>query len=121
MYYLCVVFRREAPTWFWPIMVLFQLRAMLILCPHQGEGGLNNGLILRTNSTDRLREMWTRGRGESKIPKIMRTSYVHGSLRYDFLDFGKQFWSFEMIALPVGISRFMLILTESERDQVIFF
>ena len=40
--------------------------------PHGGgEGGLRNIKILRTNSTDRLREMWTRGRGESqKSPKF---------------------------------------------------
>ena len=35
---------------------------------------------VRTNITDRLREMRTRGRGVSKIPKILRTSYVHGPL-----------------------------------------
>ena len=45
----------------------------------RGEGGFKNYLILRTNSTDRLREMRTRGRGVSKVPKILRTSYVHGS------------------------------------------
>ena len=44
----------------------------------RGEGGFKNCPILRTNSTDRLREMRTRGRGVSKIPKILRTSYVHG-------------------------------------------
>ena len=42
----------------------------------RGEGGLENWLILRTNNTDRLREMRTRG--GSKIPKILWTSYVHG-------------------------------------------
>ena len=46
----------------------------------EGGGGLKNCPILRTNSSDRLREMRTRGRGESKIPKILRTSYVHGPL-----------------------------------------
>ena len=42
-------------------------------------GGGWNSLILRTTSTDRLREMRT---GGSKIPKILRTSYVHGPLPY---------------------------------------
>ena len=32
----------------------------------RGEGGFKNCLILRTNSTDRLREMRTRGRGGVK-------------------------------------------------------
>ena len=31
--------------------------------PHGGGEGLKNWLILRTNSTDRMREMWMRGRG----------------------------------------------------------
>ena len=44
----------------------------------RGEGGFKNCLILRTNCTDRLREIRTRGRGVSKIPKILRMSYVHG-------------------------------------------
>ena len=41
---------------------------------------MKNWPILRMNSTDRLREMWTRRRGVSKIPKILRRSYVHGPL-----------------------------------------
>ena len=44
----------------------------------RGGGGFKNCQILRTNSTERLREMRTRGRGLSKIPKFLRTSYVHG-------------------------------------------
>ena len=45
-----------------------------------GRGILKIRPILRTNSTDRLREMRTRGRGGggAKIPKILRTSYEHG-------------------------------------------
>ena len=39
------------------------------------EGGLENWLILWMNSTDRLREMRTKGGGGgSRIPKILRTS-----------------------------------------------
>ena len=38
-------------------------------------GGLENWLILWMNSTDRLREMQTKGEGgRSRIPKILRTS-----------------------------------------------
>ena len=44
-----------------------------------GGGGFRISRILRTTSTDKLREMRERGRG-SKIPKILRTSSVHGPL-----------------------------------------
>ena len=40
-----------------------------------GPGGFKNCPIMRTNSTDRLREMRTR-EGGSNIPKILQTSYV---------------------------------------------
>ena len=39
----------------------------------EGEGGLENWLILLTNSTDRLCEMRTKG-GGSKFPEILRMS-----------------------------------------------
>ena len=39
----------------------------------RGEGRLENWLILRTSSTDRLREMWTKGGGGIKSPKILQT------------------------------------------------
>ena len=45
----------------------------------EGGGGLKNCPILRTNSTDRLREMRMRG-GVSKNPKIVRASFKYGPL-----------------------------------------
>ena len=40
----------------------------------RGEGGLEKRLILRTNSTDRLHEIQTKGEGKSQLPKNFRTS-----------------------------------------------
>ena len=39
----------------------------------RGEGGLKKLMISAYNSTDRLRELRTRGGRGSKIPKILRT------------------------------------------------
>ena len=44
----------------------------------EGGGGFKNYPILRTNSTDRLREMRMKGGGGSKNPKILRTSFKYG-------------------------------------------
>ena len=44
-----------------------------------GGGGSKNCSILRTNSTDRLREMRMKGEG-SKNPKLLRTSFMYGPL-----------------------------------------
>ena len=46
----------------------------------RGGGGFMNCPILRTTSSDWLREMRTRERGVSKFFKILRASYVHGPL-----------------------------------------
>ena len=44
----------------------------------EGGKGLRNLQILRTNSTDRLCEMRTRGREGSKNPKFLWTSFMDG-------------------------------------------
>ena len=44
-------------------------------------GGLMNIQILRTNNTDRLREMWARGREDvQKSQNFAEISYVNGPL-----------------------------------------
>ena len=42
----------------------------------EGGGGFGNCQIMWTNSTDRLREMRTKGGGGSKIPKFVRTHFM---------------------------------------------
>ena len=49
-----------------------------MMSARRGGGGFKNCPILRTNSTDRLREMRMKGGGGSKNPKILRTSFKYG-------------------------------------------
>ena len=63
----------------------------------RGGGGFKNCPILRTNSTDRLREMWvTGGRiGGSKNPKILRMSLKYGPSKCHYRASSKRasFWT----------------------------
>ena len=58
---------------------------------------------MRTNSTDRLREIRTKGGGGLKIPKILRTSFMYGPLSEPPL---RPSYSLPLIFLP-GVNGMM--------------